>query len=292
MDNSAVEPRVVDAGRGAAWWAGGWRLFASNVFTWIGIIVVYYLISIVLNVVPVIGSIAQALLTPVFMGGIVLGCRAIERDGTLRVSHLFEGFQSAHFVPLMIIGVVNIGFFIALFLLGAAGAFGTVGLAALANPGVDATDALERVIAAMSGSALIVVLLMLVLVAVFAMLNWFAPALVALRGVSAWEAMKRSLQASLRNWLPFLVYGLIALAVMAVFGVAIVVAAFALFASAFTGSNSGLGTMVVGIVLLGIMLALAGFIVGPLMFGSAYASYVDVFDGAKEDLANPAYRGA
>ena len=56
--------------------------------------------------------------------------------------------------------------------------------------------------------------------------------------------------------------------------------------------RAALISLVVGIVLLGIMLALAGFIVGPLMFGSAYASYVDVFDGAKEDLANPAYRGA
>lgn len=290
MDNRSGEPRVVDAGRGAAWWAGGWRLFASNVFTWIGIIIVYYVISIVLNIVPVIGSVAQALLTPVFVGGIMLGCRSIERDGTLRVAHLFEGFQSVHFVQLMIIGAVNIGFFVALFLLGALGVFGTVGLAALANPGVDPTDAFASVLTAMPGSALLVALLMLVLVAVFAMLNWFAPAQVALRGASAWEAMKRSLSACLRNWLPFLVYGLIALAVMTVFGLMIVAGAFAFFASAFTGSDMGLGTMMFGFIMLGILFALSGFVIGPIVFGSAYASYVDVFDGANESLANPAYR--
>ncbi len=113
MDNSAVEPRVVDAGRGAAWWGEGWRLFASNVWH---VDRDHHRLLPDLDAAstsfPFVGSIAQALLTPVFMGGIVLGCRAIERDETLRVSHLFEGFQGAHFVPLMIIGVVNIGLFI------------------------------------------------------------------------------------------------------------------------------------------------------------------------------------
>ena len=62
----------------------------------------------------------------------------------------------------------------------------------------------------MTGTGLLVCLLvMLVLAAVFAMLNWFAPALVALRGAPAIEAMKLSFLACLRNWVPFLVYGLI-----------------------------------------------------------------------------------
>ena len=56
-------------------------------------------------------------------------------------------------------------------------------------------------------------LVVLVIAAVFAMLNWFAPALVALRGATAVDAMKASFMSCLRNWVPFLVYGLIAIAV-------------------------------------------------------------------------------
>ena len=44
----------------------------------------------------------------------------------------------------------------------------------------------------MTGDRVLASCLVLVIVAVFAMLNWFAPALVALRGVAAMEAMKLS----------------------------------------------------------------------------------------------------
>jgi uncharacterized membrane protein len=56
-------------------------------------------------------------------------------------------------------------------------------------------------------------LIALVIVAIFAMLNWFAPALVAIQGATAVQAMKLSFFSCLRNWVPFLVYGLIGIAV-------------------------------------------------------------------------------
>ena len=150
MDNSAVEPRVVDAGRGAAWWAGGWRLFASNVFTWIGIIVVYYVISLAAQH----RSGHRQHRAGAAHAGVHGRHRArLPRDRArrpLRVAHLFEGFQGAHFVPLMIIGAVNIGFCVALFVLVAAGVFGTVGIAALVNPRPMRRDPLEESARAMS----------------------------------------------------------------------------------------------------------------------------------------------
>jgi uncharacterized membrane protein len=73
---------------------------------------------------------------------------------------------------------------------------------------------------------------------------WFAPALVMLDQVSAGDAMKSSLAASVRNWLPFTVYGLLSL-------VLLVVAA--------------------------IPLMLGYLILIPVMLGSMYASYRDIF---------------
>lgn len=289
MENPIGEPRVIDAGRGASWWAGGWRLFASNVFTWIGIVLIYYIISILLSFIPIVGSVGQALLTPVFMGGIMLGCRSIERDGTLRVGHLFEGFQSAYFVPLMIIGAVNIAFFVALALIGAAGMFGTFGLANLMTPGMDPMDAFAGSLRAMTGTGLLMGLVVLVAAAVFGMLNWFAPALVALRGASGWQAMKASFVACLRNWAPFLVYGLIALAVgVAVMGI-VVVAALALFATAFSGTDSGMAFMIAALGIFAVACGLAGLVVGPIVFGSTYTGFADMFT-ADDRQANPAYR--
>lgn len=289
-DDITNEPRAVDAGRGASWWGGGWRIFASNVFTWIGIVLIYYIISLVLGLIPIVGTVGQGLLTPVFLGGIMLGCRSIERDGTLRVAHLFEGFQGAHFVPLMIIGAVNIALIVGLALLGAAGTFGTFGLASFMTPGIDPFDALQGSVRAMTGMGLLVGAVVLVVVAAFAMLNWFAPALVALHGVSGWDAMKLSFVACLRNWLPFLIYGLIAMAVLIAIGGLVVVASFALLASAFSGASSGVAAMIAFMAIFGIACAVAGLVVGPIVFGSTYAGYRDIFAGGQTRIDNPAYR--
>src|SRR5687768_14816999 len=70
-------PRSLDAGRGAAWWGEGWRVFTASPALWIGIIVVMVVIAIVLNYIWIIGNVAQALLWPVFIGGVLLGCHAL-----------------------------------------------------------------------------------------------------------------------------------------------------------------------------------------------------------------------
>ena len=111
-----VEPRVVEAGRGFAWWGEGLRIFTSSPGVWIGVILIYAILTVLVSLVPFVGTVGQSLLTPVFMGGFMIGCRALERGEPLRVSHLFEGFQGPHFVQLMIIGAVNLGLVIVLVL--------------------------------------------------------------------------------------------------------------------------------------------------------------------------------
>ena len=78
----------------------------------------------------------------------MLGCQAIERDGSLRVAHLFEGFQGAHFVPLMIIGAVNIALVLCIVAIVAAGVFGGITIADMLAPG-DPFEALARSLGAM-----------------------------------------------------------------------------------------------------------------------------------------------
>ena len=109
MSISLSDVRVVEASRGTGWWAQGWRTFTSNLWTWIGIMVIYFIIVVLISVIPFVGDVGHSLLAPVFIGGLMLGCRAIHRGEPLRVAHLFEGFQGAHFVPLLIIGAIDIG---------------------------------------------------------------------------------------------------------------------------------------------------------------------------------------
>ena len=87
-----VNPRAVDVGRGAAWWSEGWRLFTPAVGAWILIVVIAFVLNMILAFIPILGGIASHLLFPILAGGLMLGCRAIDRGEPLTIAHLFAGF--------------------------------------------------------------------------------------------------------------------------------------------------------------------------------------------------------
>jgi hypothetical protein len=228
------------------------------------------------------------------MGGLMLGCQAVDRDEPLRVAHLFEGFQGAHFVPLMIIGAVNIAITLAITALAVAGIMGGFSLATLMMSGAasDPFSALGGMANAFTGTGILVSLVIIVIVAVFAMLNWFAPALVALEGATAVQAMKLSFFSCLRNWVPFLVYGLIGIGIFIAAALLFVGLALLFGASAIlSGGGSGTWTALIGLVLLFIVVAaIFALVVGPIVFGSTYSGYKDTLAVDESVPVNPAYR--
>ena len=271
------EPRVVAAGAGAAWWGKGFHMLTSNFWTWIGIMLVYIIVGVLINIVPYVGSIGYSLLTPVFVGGLMIGCQAIERNEPLRVAHLFEGFQGTHFVSLMIIGGVNVALSLGLGALEVAVVPGGLKFADLSHMGTlaDPFGALIGYANAITGTAMLTTLLILVIAAVFAMLNWFAPALVALRGASAVEAMKLSFLSCWRNWAPFLVYGLVAVGIL--FGaVVVIVLALTLYSPRAGFDVFELLALFAAFAVVGFFIGLVAILfIGPIVFGSWYAGYKD-----------------
>ena len=187
-------------------------------------VIVYGILMVLVNIVPFVGAVGQSLLTPVFVGGFMIGCRAIERGEGLRVSHLFEdsrdavrafvdhrrGQSRARHRPFPGVGRRDAGQF---------RPWSTVHV-------IRSDGSARGTLQAMTETGLFTLLLVLVLATVFAMLNWFAPALVALRGVSAIEAMKLSFVSCLRNWVPFLLYSLVVVVAGIVMTIALVVVAF------------------------------------------------------------------
>jgi len=141
--------------------------------------------------------------------------------------------------------------------------------------------------------ALLVLFLILVVVAVFVMANWFAPALIVLREARPFPAMLLSFRASLRNWVPFLVYGAIGVGIMVAVGCVFVVLAGvigfgALMAIFSEGGNWG--SMIFGIVALIVLYVAVIVVATPVVFGSAYASFRDTLGRQDSGLANPASR--
>jgi hypothetical protein len=292
MPDPMNDIRVVEAGRGASWWAQGWRTFRSNLWTWIGIMLIFIIISMLISLLPFVGDAGHSLLAPVFIGGLMLGCRAIARGEPLRVAHLFEGFQGVHFVPLLIIGAIDFALTLLITVIVAGGAFGGGSLLdTMRSGGADPMAAMSRSATAIGLTGFFAMIAGLAIAAIMGTLNWFAPALVVLHGAKSIDAMKTSFIACWRNWAPFLIYGLVSLA-LAVALLAVYGGLAATFVLGGAGSDGNWIVALIGLVVfLLIFIAVVALALGPVFFGSTYASYGDVFGDADEnDTGNPAYR--
>ncbi len=240
-----AEPRAVPAAHGATWWGEGWRLFTPAVGVWLLVLIILIVLHVVASVIPVVGSLAMQVLNPVFAGGLMLGCRALDRGNTLTVGHLFAGF-SQRTGPLVVVGLLYTGAALLLVLLvaGVMVALFGVTIFGMLTGSVDPAQtgiALDSAVVAVLLGVLFLLLLLLPLV----MAVWFAPALVMLGGLSPGAAMAASFRACLRNVVPFLLYGVI-----------------------------GLGLAIVASIPFG----LGWLVLLPVMTATIYASYCDIFE--------------
>jgi uncharacterized membrane protein len=206
--------RGLSAGEGWTWIADGWNLFTRAPLMWIVAILLVFVAAIVFGLIPFIGSIAFQIINPVIGAGFVVACRSLERGGEFELEHLFAGFKT-QFGSLVIVGLLLIAGYILIFVVFAAVAgFSIIG-ALLAGHQQDAVQAIM-------GSAMTILLGTLVAMALWVPLlaaYWFAPALVVMHGMSPVAAMKESFFACFRNFVPFLVYGI----VMSVFAILAVI---------------------------------------------------------------------
>jgi hypothetical protein len=275
--SQAIVPRLVPGGAGASWWASGWRLFARSVPTWFGIALAYLAISVALGKIPFIGAAAEWLLTPVFLGGIMLGCDALQRGERLRFSHLFDGFGSQHFVPLLLVGVFNLGLTLLAFLVGVVVIASGIEVSGSVSFGSLATDP-SRILRTFGLASFVMVAVAMLVLAGIAMANWFAPALIVLRDARPGAAMLASLRSCLRNWLPFLAYGAIGIGISIVASLAFVAltgmigfgTVLAIIDGTASWASIGLGLALLAGVYLAFLIVIATVIAG-----STYAGYRD-----------------
>jgi uncharacterized membrane protein len=198
-----AQPRSVAAGRGVSWWTEAWAMFMKNPGMWIVFALISLVIFIVLSVIPILGSIAASLLTPVFVAGWMLAARKADSGGTLEVGDLFAGFQDK-LTPLLVLGALLLAASLVIFF-----AVGSLGFGAVMGLVVGGSQQSAGGMMAALGAGLGALLMGLVLGALMAMAFWFAPALVVFRNLAPVDAVKASFAANLKNLLAFLVYGVV-----------------------------------------------------------------------------------
>ncbi len=202
MSENMMGGRAVGAGQGWTWIADGFGLFKKAPGMWIALVIVLFVILVVLAFIPLLGAVATFLVMPLFVGGLMLGCRALQGGGELELNHLFAGFKT-HTANLVVLGALAIGGWI-IVMLPVIAIVGTGTMFGMMRG--DAAGA-----AAMGGSFVLAGLVAMALSIPIYMALWFAPALVVLRGLAPVAAVKESFLGCLKNIVPFLIYGLVML---------------------------------------------------------------------------------
>jgi hypothetical protein len=228
----------VPAGNGWTWIVQGWDFFKRQPGAWIAIVVVLLVISIVAAFIPVIGSIGMMILFPAFTAGIMIGCRAQDEGGEIEFGHLFAGFRE-RFGTLAAVGAIYLVATMVIALV--VGVATGVGMVTMMGGGAETDPAAAA--GALAG-VLLAALVMLALMLPVIMGIWFAPALVVFHQRSALDAMKESFTGCLRNIVPFLVYGVIAMVLS---------------------------------ILASIPMALGWLVLGPVLAASIYTAYRDIY---------------
>ena len=229
--------RGVEAGRGYAWITGGWEIVKGTMGSWILVCIIYGACLIGVSLIPRVGQLAISLITPVFTGGLLMGCRDTREGREFGIAHIFEGFKQPG--GLMLLGLLHLGWALVLGVVGLG-----FGVGGVFNPqpqfGAFGTPAFNHQMQSVFLFAGVSIFIGIP----FTMATYYAPALIALRGMPLPAALKSSFLGASKNVLPYIVY--------------ILVTFLCSFAAVIP---CGLGFLVLG----------------PILIASVYASYRDVF---------------
>jgi len=187
----------VDASHGWRWIKQGWGAFKASPWQWMLTVVVYFAITLGLNLVWVLGSVVETLISPILLAGLMLGCHAQARgEEDFRVGFLFSAFRrplKSMLAYAALVVVLSTLLMLPMYLIGG-------------NVAEGQAYGVPQLLGLFVSFLLFVPLLMATL---------FPPALLVFYPqLKAHQAMWLSFWACYRNILPFFSYGLIALVLL------------------------------------------------------------------------------
>jgi hypothetical protein len=233
-----MEIHQVNAKQGLQWILSGFYLFRKAPMAWIMVCFTLILVAMTMSLIPVAGKFIFTLISPVFLAGIMLGCKDMEQGRPLEIAHLLAAFRTNPASLITIGGIYLIGQILILGLFMLVGGSQMTDML-LYDKRVDESE-LMGVMSNMLTSSLIAFTLSIPLM----MASWFSPLLVIFHNVPPIVAMQRSFFACLKNFIPLQVYGI---------------------------------TLIVLTILCLIPYGVGLVILIPTMFTSIYVSYKDIF---------------
>lgn len=202
-------PNKVVPSSGWQWIKFGAAMLLTDPWKWMGMISTVMAIMIVAQLIPIIGPITGIVVNLIFTGGVMWAAHTHAEEGTLNFADIFKGFtqncaQLTLASAFYLIGIIGIFIIIGLLMFLAIGPeIISIAMEGSSSPDMSALFAekmLFIVLAILLGTSLSIPLFMAI---------WFAAPLIILSDHTAWNALKLSFQACLKNWVAFLVYGLV-----------------------------------------------------------------------------------
>ena len=195
----------VPASHGLKWLMQGFVLLRRSFYMWVLFVLLLWGLVFVAARVPYTGLLL-ALLTPVFLGGLMIGCRAQEQGADLEIAHFFAGFRTHTLNLLTLGGFYLIGNVVIAWTMYAIGGSAIQQIVAGQAQNVDPAILMDAI-----GPAMTALLVGMALSVPLSMAIWFAPLLVVFRDEKPGQALRASFRACLKNMSAFLVYGLVIL---------------------------------------------------------------------------------
>ncbi|MEZ5536099.1 MAG: BPSS1780 family membrane protein [Thiolinea sp.] len=197
-----VQIKSVPAGNALDWFKCGWKVFSADMVNWVLMALIFFIIVVVLGFIPVLGVIAVYLLLPLLQAGMLKAAQESRGGGAINFSDLFAAFKmDDKRSPLLALGGIMLAAVFAVMMFSVPFIGGSVmssmdeaqssGMPMLPTLGVGG-----MLFAVTAGLAL-------------AMMFFYAPALVMLRGLGAVDAIKASFSGAWKNLLPFVIFMLI-----------------------------------------------------------------------------------
>jgi len=192
--------RRVPPGRGSAWVGDAWRLFSARPWKWLLATLLILAIYAVALRVP-LASIISAFLSPFINAGIATAADRQRRTGDFEIDALFEGVRNQP-RALVVVGCTALLTLVAMFVPMAIFVGTDVAMQGVLNTG--RTDPALFTNRAYWLAVLFYLALALPVIAAI----YLAPTLITMQRLSAGVAMRMSLIASMRNFLPGIVFSL------------------------------------------------------------------------------------
>jgi uncharacterized membrane protein len=202
-DQSMLQINSVTAGNALDWYKCGWKIFSADMVNWVLMTLIFFVMVLVLSFIPFLGMIAIYLLLPLLQAGLIDAAQKADKGQAINFSDLFVAFKmDDKRSSLLALGGIMLATVFVMVVVSAPLIGGSIMSSMDEMPAAGGMPMLPTIGV---GGVLFAVTVGLGL----AMMFFYAPALVMLRGLGAIDAIKASFTGAWRNLLPFVIFMLI-----------------------------------------------------------------------------------